>query len=367
MFRKIVSQLSFSPVTVEQLGKYAKKTRQNQHLYGWSVVLLIALLTLQLASSAITTGPSPTTPTANDLVSGGLPSIDTVLSAYDNNTSSFKDIASLLSISRSNLTAVNLTDKCEVSDLTTYTTGRTTYQDSKNEYMQLVSGTPVYFRPITTSTSTGWCGTSDQGERFLINAADGNISFSTLPSELTKDQLVRSLTSDKRKAASGQTVTWSLTASNNSGKKTTEDIWFSTGDIAEYAHITSISDEGISTSKESHIVWPSVEIRPGEKKTLKVSAYIDHSIDTTARQSHNTQAYDCKITASFGNSTETDISCPAEKQVETLFYQSTRLEPLMTTYIITALLVLSVVAYISLRIKSREIRIIRKQLNTGGL
>ena len=367
MFKKIISQLSFSPVTVEQMGIYAKKTRKRQNLYGWSIVVLSLLLLAQIGASIIPVSPS-TTPTANDLIPGGVPSKETLLSAYENNLNGFRDTADLFGITQQHLESAAVSKDCSLIGSTSYTTGRQSHLAAIQEHSYLAPDKPIYVRSVAQNTQlTGWCGESNSGP-FIINSADGNIISSSLPAKQEiAQEFTRSLVVDTRDAEAGKTITWDLTIMNTSDKTTTEDIWFSTGDIAEYAHITTISNDGIDTDSSSYILWPAVTLNPNERQTLKVLAYVDHNVDATSRQSHNTNSYDCQLTASFGNTTETDVACPITKQLEGLFYQLPVINPAVPILINLLLLIFSIVAYASLRLQSRELRIIRKQLNTGGI
>ena len=58
MFKEIVSKLSFSPAMVERLSTYARTTKQQQRLSGWSLVVLSVLFFAQII---IITLPPPAT------------------------------------------------------------------------------------------------------------------------------------------------------------------------------------------------------------------------------------------------------------------------------------------------------------------
>lgn len=63
MFKEIVSQLSFSPAMVERLSTYARTTRQQQRLSGWSLVVLSVLFFAQIIVIAL---PPPATITGQE-------------------------------------------------------------------------------------------------------------------------------------------------------------------------------------------------------------------------------------------------------------------------------------------------------------
>lgn len=368
MFKKIISQLSFSPVTVERLGEYAKSIRKRQHIHGWAILVLLLLITAQLITMSLPVNPV-VQPTSNDLIPGGLPSRETVLSAYDNNSDGFKDTASLFSITRSNLASANMTDFCLKEASALYTTSRVPYLEAKQVSTYEVSGEPIYIQPLSERHPVnGWCGISENGKTFFINATDGNIVSPELPNDRgIQTNLVKSLNVDSLNAQAGQSITWNLSIVNTTTGSISEDIWFAVGDISEYAHITNVSDGGSLVSSGSHILWPHLTIGPGDRLNLTVTGYIDHNIDLTARQPYNLHSYDCTLTASFGNTTNTTIACPIVKQVESLFHrlQNTNSSVVLTIYI--SIFALNLIAYLSLRLRSKELRIIRRQLNTGGL
>lgn len=72
MFQKIVSQISFSPATVEQLSDYANVLKRRQRISGWSLVIVSLLLVLQSIITLlppISTQPSIDQP-VDDFISG---------------------------------------------------------------------------------------------------------------------------------------------------------------------------------------------------------------------------------------------------------------------------------------------------------
>ncbi len=368
MFKNIISQLSFSPVTVERLGDYAKSVQRRQYLHGWTAIVLALLIIAQVATILLPAA-SVTTSTANDLVPGGLPSRETLLSAYDNNSSGFKDTAELFSINRENIVAATFTNNCSIDVSSDYSTGRVPYFSSTQETVYKIQDEPLYVQPISSNRlPSGWCGTSSQNKTFLISSIDGNILSPLVVAQVAlHTDLSKSLTVDIEKVEAGEVVTWNPIVTNTTSKPISEDIWFSLGDLNEYAHVANISDGGITTNDGSHILWPHASINPGEHRKFEVSAYIDSPTDTTARQPYNSHSYDCLLTASFGNITETAVSCPTVKQIESSFHKLYTIEPLTCLAIYAVLFALNLITYLSLRLRSREIRIIRRQLNTGGL
>lgn len=362
MFKKIISQLSLSPATVERLGEYAKEVRQQQHLMGWAAIILWCLVTASIFVFVLPLSLS-SSQTTNDLVPGGLSSPDAVISAYDNNVDGFRDTASLLSIERSDLQTI---DSCKSPDGLHYITGKNSYASTPQERIyQLPNAELVYIRdtPTLPSHATGWCGEAGATD-FMISAADGNIYTSALPAEPAVEHgLIRTHTLNHTEGA--RTLTWNLSLANRSAAPVTEDVSFSVGDMNEYATITSISSDGILSNTDHHILWPNVELAPDQELTLPVTAVFDTPVDETAQQAHNPHSYDCRIATTFGNTISADVPCSLTKQIETFFHSLPSTSSLISFFVFLGLAIITSGAYFCLRLQTKELRLIRTHLNTG--
>src|SRR5690606_4480456 len=111
MFKKIVSQLSFSPALVGQLGFYAKRLRKEQATRRLGLVFVALALVVQ--SLVVFQAPEPANASSNnDMVIGGLGtgsnrSLDKFLAPYDRNERHLKDIMSYFGITRAEITATS--------------------------------------------------------------------------------------------------------------------------------------------------------------------------------------------------------------------------------------------------------------------
>ena len=102
MFRKIVSNLAFSPALVGQLGFYAKRLRKEEATRR--VGLVFTALALVVQSFAVFSPPEAANASSgNDMISGGYSNISTYLANYDRNTNNIKDLFTSLGISRQNI------------------------------------------------------------------------------------------------------------------------------------------------------------------------------------------------------------------------------------------------------------------------
>jgi hypothetical protein len=110
MFRKLVSNLPFSPALVGQLGFYAKRLKKEEATRRLG--LIFTALALVLQSFAVFSPPEPANASnPSDFIRGGVKSVNDVLSVYDNSargTGDFKDIMDYAGVTRNELAAMKL-------------------------------------------------------------------------------------------------------------------------------------------------------------------------------------------------------------------------------------------------------------------
>jgi len=109
MFRKLVSNLPFSPALVGQLGFYARRLKQEEASRRLGLVLTALALVMQ--SFAVFAPPeSANASNASDMIHGGAKTVQQVLDVYDrsaNGNGDFKQIMDYAGITRSDLSAMH--------------------------------------------------------------------------------------------------------------------------------------------------------------------------------------------------------------------------------------------------------------------
>ena len=91
MFRKLVSNLSFSPALVGQLGFYARRLRKEETTRR--VGLVFTALALIVQSLAVFSPPeAANAASAADFIPGGVSSKQELLTHFDKNTNNIRDI-----------------------------------------------------------------------------------------------------------------------------------------------------------------------------------------------------------------------------------------------------------------------------------
>lgn len=190
MFRKIVSNLSFSPALVGQLGFYAKRLRQEEATRKLGLIFVVLALIVQ--SLAVFQAPeSANASSPNDFIRGGIgKSINNFLAPYDNNTGNLKDIMNYVGITREEITSAKYGSFISGNNLSW---GRSSlYGAARGEQTVPITNasgtvvTTVYARPMTLGYGAntrvyGWIGHSAKIGWFTIMQACGNIATTIVP------------------------------------------------------------------------------------------------------------------------------------------------------------------------------------------
>ena len=102
MFRKIVSNLAFSPALVGQLGFYAKRLKKEEATRRLGLVFTALALVVQ-SLTVFTPPESANAANGSDFIYGGVSSKKAILAEYDKRRSDFKDIMDYAGITRAEL------------------------------------------------------------------------------------------------------------------------------------------------------------------------------------------------------------------------------------------------------------------------
>jgi uncharacterized repeat protein (TIGR01451 family) len=199
MFRKIVSNLTFSPALVGQLGFYAKRLRKEEATRR--IGLIFTALALVVQSFAVFTPPeSANAANGNNIIYGGFKDKSELLSIYDQNQDSaghkdLQQIYSTFGITRNDLnnskwTTFNSRDY----NSTIQSVGRSSsYAWQRAPYKIAGTSTTVYGSHLYEFDSTSWTKTHGSmyygvvgkravdGQWFAIMSGCGNPAFIKLP------------------------------------------------------------------------------------------------------------------------------------------------------------------------------------------
>lgn len=198
MFRKIVSNLAFSPALVGQLGFYAKRLRKEEATRR--IGLIFTALALVVQSFAVFTPPeSANAASGNDVIYGGVKSKADLLAIYDRNRDSagHKDIQQIYTyfgISRNDLANGRVaTFNSRDMNLSIQSVGRSTYAWQRTPHAITGTSTTVYSSLLYKFDSTSWTKTHGStytaligkravdGKWFAIMFGCGNPAYIALP------------------------------------------------------------------------------------------------------------------------------------------------------------------------------------------
>lgn len=190
MFKKIVSNLPFSPALVGQLGFYAKRLRKEdatRRLTLFFVVLALIIQSLAVFQPAESANAS----SLNDMVSGGLgSSLNNFLVPYDSNTKNLKDVMNYIGITREEIAAAKFTSWKVGEKLSWGYVSHFSYTQGERQYNIVDSDgktvTTVYSRPLklwhgTENVVNGWVGYSQAIGWFAFLQACGNLVTDVVP------------------------------------------------------------------------------------------------------------------------------------------------------------------------------------------
>lgn len=151
MFRKIISNLPFSPSLVGQLGFYASRLKREEATRRLG--LIFTALALVVQSFAVFQAPeSANAASSQDILYGGFSTKEQMIQAYDSNKQNFKDLLTAVGITRAELVATKL--ETVNSKNVPYSFGRNptfSYAQGEREYTFPIAGggqSTVRYHPL---------------------------------------------------------------------------------------------------------------------------------------------------------------------------------------------------------------------------
>jgi len=190
MFKKIVSNLPFSPALVGQLGFYAKRLKKEETTRRLGLIFLVLALVVQ--SFAVFQPPeSANASSETDMVSGGIGnSISNFLRAYDANTKHLKDTINYTGITRGEIASSKFSSFVTGNKLSWGYASRFSYAQGERQHaIYNTNGkkvTTVYSRPLklwgnSSMRVNAWIGHSKKMGWFAIMQSCGNLVTTTVP------------------------------------------------------------------------------------------------------------------------------------------------------------------------------------------
>lgn len=373
MFKKLVAEVSRSPSSVVELGKFATHLHRQRRIYSLALIFLILTL---VAHSYTLLNPSTSSNTAHadDTIPGGVSSQEELLERYDQNESNIADIFTTLQISRPHLEQLTST-KVALDDQ--LITGRTPLvSPSRGERLYETDSWRIYTRLAThihgeaSKTHRALAGSHTYGD-FYILLDSGNVVLSTsflLPS--TGDDINVNITSHNNIqsladaiAQPGDRITYTLHASTEESFQ--GDYTHYIGDALEYSELISYPDAAFMT-EEATLVYPSLSLNEGETTILEYEMRVFDHVPSTATGISAPQSYDCIMQTAGSNYVAIEVHCPLTKRLEHIVNGLPHISPFTSTLALLGLFVGVLYLYLRARLLDKELRILRHTINTGG-
>lgn len=194
MFRKLVSNLAFSPALVGQIGFYAKRLRKEEATRR--IGLIFTVLALVVQSFAVFSPPEAANASSTtDFINGGFSTKQEYIRNYDSNTNNIKDLFEVLDITKSDINnaswgTVNSKDVYSWSLIP-----RFGMQRGEKEYSVKTSNGGMrsyYYKPLSNWDSTSWTkqhgstysaliGKTKSGMYFALIKGCGNLALRVTP------------------------------------------------------------------------------------------------------------------------------------------------------------------------------------------
>ena len=412
MFKRLVTNLSFSPSLIGHLSLYSNRLKREEATRRGGLIVTTLAVALQLFIM-VSPSQSSSVSSPGDLMPGSLVSQTDLLRSYDDNNQITKSVMSLVGISRQDLTTLKQ-DRINSVDLGKADTSwhlwtRTPFLSASEgeRRAEIDNQTVLYTRPLWRYDTGSWGakygtsysvlrGVSEKAGPFAITQSGGNLitsgslqvlAPSVNPSEsnrtihcriddnsacargLTLHKTARNLTQNNEDASqtvaqADDRIEYSLKLTNGNTFPVEVTISDYIGDITEYASLYN-NGGAMYNRSQSRLEWGVVKIAPGETATRVFAIKINSTIPLTAKSASHPSAYDCRVSNTFGNTVQISIDCPTPKAVERLVSQLPTIDPMTIVAFCTGLVATTSYFYLRNRQLQKELRIIRHDINSG--
>lgn len=325
MFKKIVSQLSFSPALVGQLGFYAKRLRKEQTTRRLGLVFVALALVVQ--SLVVFQAPEPANAAnPSDMIPGGLGlgsnrNFNNFLAPYDRNDRNLQEIFNYFGISRSEITATTF-GQFVVGDKIGWgfenRAGARAVSITNSAYQPV---TTLYGRPLNMMNDRNgkiwaYIGHSNKIGWFAIMQYCGNLITDIYPeapvpppapanivANKTAMNVTQGLEATKKAAKENDILKYTVDVKNTGGTAKTVELKDNLAEVLKYATLTDPAGGALNASN-GVLSWPSVNLGPGAQVTKTYTVKMKSSLITaTDKCSMRNNFIDKVVTVPVGCST----------------------------------------------------------------
>ena len=168
-------------------------------------------------------------------------------------------------------------------------------------------------------------------------------------------------------ARAGDKLSYTLTIENKGLASESVTMSENLTDVLEYA--TLVDQAGGEYNNDTKTLsWPAITLEAGKKQSRTIAVQILSPLPATNTGIGDPDSYDCKMINTFGNSVNVNVDCPPEKViVEQVVGELPHTGPRENMIFAAGLLAVVVYFYARSRQLGKEVRLIRRNLNTGTI
>lgn len=386
MFRKLISNLPYSPSLITEVGFYARRLKKEEATRR-TAMIFVALTIVFQSFSLLTPPESANASSEQDIIRGGVGTLEDFLIRYDNNEDDLKDIYTAAGVVRSEIASAKpgvIKNKDNLYVMSRFGKLSSEENEISMSYPKSSGGTGVrYFSPLSDMSSSnvrlsGWVGESESLGWFGIIQSSGSLATRGIPlsidpsngegARLTNTLALRNLTtqsSDTNLISNpDEKLAYTLRQTNTGTQATPSSFEVDLSDSMEYS---VLFDKGGGTyDRKTHTLsWPQVDILPGKAEERTFILQVLSDIPSTGVGMSNPASYDCTMSVVFGNMVKTPLKCPISKGIESIFH--TLPSAGMGLNIGFSITLVAAVLFFYIRNKQlkSEIRVVRHNFNTG--
>ena len=168
-------------------------------------------------------------------------------------------------------------------------------------------------------------------------------------------------------AKAADKLTYTITVQNKGLVSQAVTMQEDLSDVLEYA--TLVDQGGGELNQQTKLLtWPAVTLAAGQKQSRTIAVQLMSDIPSTNTGTGVPTSYDCKMMNTFGNTVNVNVECPTQKVViEQVTSELPHTGPRENMMFAGALLAVVVYFYARSRQLGTEVRLIRRNLNTGTI
>jgi hypothetical protein len=412
MFRKLVAHLPFSPALVGQLGFYAKRLKKEELTRRLGLVFTALALVVQ-SFTVFSPPEAANASNPSDMIHGGAKSVQELLSVYDQSArgkGDFKDIMNHAGVTRSELASLKDSSfnsrQFGTGNSAVLSWGRvhrlSSDQGEKKHTVPRSSGSTstIYTRPIWRYDSTNYTkkygstydafvGHSKKIGWFAIMKDCGNLITNKVPDKpqpvvtpvvnsviktaaiVVEGKQAANLTQNisdahNTTANANDRIEYTIYAENSGTASTTITLEEHLGDVLEYASLRN-NGGGSFNDDDKILSWGEVTLEPSQREERKFVVDVNSEIPATPRGVSDPGSYDCRMDNAFGNTVSINVNCSVVKVAEQTVSELPKTGAGTNIVFGASLLVIVTYFYARSRQTSKEVRLIRRDFNTGTI